>query len=57
MPAAVGPVIDYGLLTALGLGYRKIANLGHYLLCSMVVFIIMPHNGRSTKITILRNTE
>ena len=57
MPAAVGLVIGYGLFTTLCFGYWKIANPRHNLLCSTVTFIIVPHNRRSTEITISRNTE
>jgi hypothetical protein len=57
VPAAIWPAIGYWLLAALILGYRKITNLCHCLLCSVVVLVIVPHNRRSTKITILVRHE
>ncbi len=55
--AAIGLIVGYRLCTPPALGYREIANPRHNSLCSVVIFIIVPRNRKSTKITILRDAE
>jgi hypothetical protein len=57
MSSAIWFIIGHRLCAAFVLGYRKITNLCHNLLCSAVIPVIVHRNARSMKMPIFGNTK